>query len=194
MNHNNRNLGITVLLFAFVLASGINLQAQDNTATNQPAAPKKLKELPPGNHKLLETMTEDFGLTYDQELEIEPLLHDEESVTRPILGFAPLTPQEKQQMLLVIKHAARRQIRPLLTPEQQQKLDAEDASLNAHSGGGGGQKSGKKKAAPVSEETLTNAIVQYQALTPAERDKMIAEVHQAAQRPAESTPAPASAH
>jgi hypothetical protein len=177
MNHN-RIFKITVAFSIFVLAGLTALQAQDNTATNQ--APEKLKVLPPGNHKLLETMTQDFGLTYDQELEIEPLLHDEESVSKPILGFAPLTPDEKQQMLLVIKHAARRQIRPLLTPDQQKKLDAEDASLAAKSGGGGG-KSGKKKAAAVSEDTLVNAIKQYSALTQAEKDKMLAEVHQAAQ-------------
>jgi len=187
---NHCNFRIIIVLSVFLLAGVFGLLAQDNT--NQPAAPQKLKELPPGNHKLLETMTKDFGLTYDQELEIEPLLHDEESVSKPILGFAPLTFDEKQQMLLVIKHAARRQIRPLLTPDQQKKLDAEDASLAARTGGGGGGKSGKKKAAAVTEEVLANAIKQYSALTQAEKDSMLAEVHQAAQRPPEAAPAPAS--
>jgi hypothetical protein len=190
MNYLKCSFKVTAVLSVFVLAGIIGLRAQGSTSTNQSAAPEKLKVLPPGNHKLLETMTADFGLTYDQELEIEPLLHDEESVSKPILGFAALTPAEKQQMLLTIKHAARRQIRPLLTPDQQKKLDAEDASLAAKSGGGGGGgKSGKKKAAAVSEDTLVNAIKQYSALTSAEKESMIAQVHEAAQR----APAPAPA-
>jgi hypothetical protein len=179
----------TVVFSILVMAGMPALRAQD--ATNQ--APEKLKVLPPGNHKLLETMTKDFGLSYDQELEIEPLLHDEESVSKPILGFAALTAEEKQQMLLTIKHAARRQIRPLLTPDQQKKLDAEDASLATRGGGGGGGgKSGKKKAAAVTEDTLVNAIKEYGALTQAEKDSMLAEVHTAAEHPAEAAPTPAA--
>jgi hypothetical protein len=181
-------------MFVLVLTPASVLLA-DN-ATNQPAATatrEKLKELPPGNHKLLETMTKNFGLTYDQQLEIEPLLHDEESVSKPILGFAAFTSEEKSAMLLVVKHAARRQIRPLLTPEQQVKADAEDASLDGKSGGKGGGKGGGKKAAAVTtEESVIKAIQQYEALTPAEKDSMISKVKTAAARPVAAETAPAA--
>jgi hypothetical protein len=193
MTKNTLHLPFAVVLSAFVLAGAASLRADDAAAasadTNQPApaTPVKLKELPPGNHRLLETMTKSFGLTYDQELEIEPLLHDEESVSKPVLGFAPFTYDEKQQMLLIVKHAARRQIRPLLTPEQQVKADAEDASLSAKTGGGG--KGGKKAPAASTADSVIEAINKYAALTPAERDTMIAKVKEAASRPAAPAPA-----
>ena len=183
--HNNQFRNIFVLtaasILSFVTAS---LRAQDQASSPTPA-PEKLKTLPPGNHKLLENMTKSFGLTMDQELEIEPLLHDEESVSKPILGFASFTPGEKKEMLLMIKLAARRQIRPLLTAEQQPKLDEETAGLtnSASSKAPAGGSKGKKAAAST-EETLTKAILAYVALTDAEKQTMVAKVKEAAQRPA----------
>jgi Spy/CpxP family protein refolding chaperone len=202
MTNLTHTVRFALALSAFVLAGTAVLKAEENatsaSVTNQPAlakTPKKLKELPPGNHRLLETMTKNFGLTYDQQLEIEPILHDEESVSKPILGFAAFTPEEKQAMLLTIKHAARRQIRPLLTPEQQQELDKEDAGLAARGAKkGGGKKSGApKKPAPAStEESLTSAIRQYEALSAGEKETMIAQVTKAAHRPVDSQPAPSA--
>jgi Spy/CpxP family protein refolding chaperone len=190
-----KTLRYTVIPCMLFAAAPILRAVDAPTATNQPPAattPKKLKELPPGNHRLLETMTKSFDLTMDQQLEIEPILHDEESVTKPILGFAPLTQEEKQAMLLTIKHAARRQIRPLLTPEQQQKLDKEDASLTAKSGGGGKKGgSGKKAPAASTEESLTSAILKYEALTHAEQESLLAQVKQAARRAPNSAAPPA---
>jgi hypothetical protein len=190
-----------------------NLRADDAATPSAPAAtsaasapasattPEKLKTLPPGNHRLLENMTKHFGLTYDQELEIEPLLHDEESVSKPILGFAAFTPAEQKAMLLTIKLAARRQIRPLLTPDQQAKLDQEIAGMTKSgtdtlrastmtAPGDDGSASAKKgsgkskKVVASTEESITKAILAYAALTDAEKQTMIAKVKEASQRPA----------
>jgi hypothetical protein len=95
-------------------------------------------ELPPGHHRLLERWTAQFGLSLQQELWIEPQLHAEESLTKPVLGYKALTADEQKQILLIIKLAARRQIRTLLTPDQQVKMDAEIDST----------KSGVKASAP----------------------------------------------
>jgi hypothetical protein len=197
---------------AVLLIATLNLRADEPAAVPSPAAtpvataaPEKLKTLPPGKHNLLENMTRHFGLTYDQELEIEPLLHDEESVSKPILGFAAFTPAEQKAMLLTIKLAARRQIRPLLTAEQQAKLDQEMAGL-AKSGtdalrnskttaaddpaAPAKKGSGKsKKVVASTEESVTKAILAYSALTDQEKQTMIAKVKGAAQRP---PPAPAA--
>src|SRR5437762_9496821 len=81
--------------------------------------------LPPGKHSLLERFTAEFGLTCEQQLKVEPLLHAEESVSKPLLAFAAFTPEEQQAVMLKIKLAARRQVRGLLTPDQQRKMDAE---------------------------------------------------------------------
>src|SRR5258708_16066402 len=99
--------------------------------------------LPRGKHSLLEGMTAEFGLTCEQELKIEPLLHDEESVTKPLLKFSSLSPEERHEIMLTIKLAARRQVRTVLTAGQQKGLDKEEESVSK--GGGGGKKVGANK-------------------------------------------------
>ena len=178
-------------IFAALLSGNVSLRADDQAAPPPPVR-EKLKELPPGNHKLLETMTKNFGLTMDQELEIEPLLHDEESVSKPILGFAAFTPEEQKAMLLTVKLATRRQIRPLLTAEQQSKLDVETAGLSQKSGKSAGAGGKGKKAAATTEEAVTKAILAYSALTDAEKQTMIAKVKAAAQRPPATQEQPAA--
>ncbi len=138
--------------------------------------------LPPGKHSLLERMTAEFGLTCEQELKIEPLLHDEESVTKPLLKFSSLTSEERQEIMLTIKLAARRQVRTVLTAEQQKGMDKEVESVSK--GGGGGKKAGANKIEAMpgldGEETLSKAIVNYVALTPEEKKAMLLKVKQAA--------------
>src|ERR1700733_13484148 len=131
-----------------------------------------------GKHALLEKMTESFGLTCKQEDIIEPLLHDEESVTKPLLAFQAFTPEERQAVMLKIKLAARVQIRPYLTPDQQVKSDAEAAATAASSAGGG--KGGKVAPKPVegfaAEETLSDAIAAYSAFTPEQKKELMLQV------------------
>src|ERR1700693_3972591 len=78
--------------------------------------------LPPGKHSLLERLTAQLTLTCEQELKIEPLLHDEESVTKPLLKFTSFSREDQQGVMLTIKLAARRQIRGFLTAEQQKSM------------------------------------------------------------------------
>lgn len=138
--------------------------------------------LPPGRHSLLERFTEQFGLTCEQQLRIEPLLHAEESVSKPLLAFAAFSPEEQQAVMLRIKLAARRQVRTLLTPDQQKKMDAEIESV-----GRGGRKGGAGKAPPkvdafANEEALSQAIANYAALMPEEKTAMLLQVKRAARR------------
>jgi len=145
--------------------------------------PKPCAGLPPGKHALLERMTEQFGLSCEQQLKIEPLLHDEESVSKPLLAFTSFSREERQAVMLTVKLAARRQIRGALTADQQKGMDAKVESVANAKGGGG-----KKKAAQTAEttlgldreEALSKAIVAYVALTAAERKAMLLKVKQAA--------------
>jgi hypothetical protein len=139
--------------------------------------------LPPGKHALLERFTEQFGLTCEQQLQIEPLLHAEESVSKPLLAFTAFTPEEQQAMMARIKLAARRQIRGLLTPDQQKEMDEEIESVKKSAAKP--RKGGAKKAPPKvdpfeNEEALTLAIQNYGALTPSEKMEMILQVKRAA--------------
>jgi hypothetical protein len=145
-------------------------------------APPPCAGLPPGKHALLERMTANFGLTCEQQLKVEAFLHAEESVTRPLLKFTSFSPEERQGVMLTIKLAARRQIRPLLTPDQQTLLDQEMADV-ARGGKRGG---GKKATAPTREpafddqETLSMAVMNYAALTSEEKKTIILRVKRAA--------------
>jgi len=139
--------------------------------------------LPPGKHSLLERFTADFGLTCEQQLKIEPLLHAEESVSKPLLAFAAFSAEERQGVMLQIKLAARRQIRTLLTPDQQKKMDGEIESVAKS----GSKKGAAKKAPPKvdpfeNEEALSQAIMQYAALLPEEKTAIVLQVKRAALR------------
>jgi hypothetical protein len=147
-------------------------------------APPPCQGLPPGRHALLERMTAQFGLACEQELKIEPLLHDEESVTKPLLKFSSFTREQQQEVMLTIKLAARRQVRQFLTADQQKGMDSEVESVSK----GGGKKK-DAKAVDVTpglgvEEELIAAIVKYAALNPEEKKAMLLKVKTAARKDA----------
>jgi Spy/CpxP family protein refolding chaperone len=187
---------ITPLIFAQDPAAAP--PAQESAAT----APTPAQCGIPGHHALLERMSEAFTLTCPQEQKLEPLLHDEESVSKPLLAFAAFTPEEKKDVMLQVKVAARKQIRPLLTPDQQAKMDEEIDSVskggeglqkgNGKSGGSGksgGAKGshGNQTAAAIdpfeAEESLCSAISKYSAFSDKEKNALILKVKQAALRP-----------
>ena len=157
-------------------ALAIVLAAQ--SAPAQQAAPP-CAGLPPGKHSLLERLTAQLNLTCEQQLKIEPLLHNEESVTKPLLMFTSLSQEDQQSIMQTIKLAARRQVRTQLTAGQQKGMDAEVESVaNAKSGG---KKKGDAQKVDVApgldvEESLSQAIVNYAALTPDEKRTMLLKV------------------
>lgn len=160
-------------------------EKQAEQETEKPRCPEIV-----GKHLLLEKMTADYGLTCAQEDKIEPLLHDEESVSKPLLAYDAFSPEEKQAVMLKVKLAARAQIRPLLTPDQQKKSDEETAAVAAS--GATPKKGGKKGATPkavskatdsyIGEESLSSALASYSAFSPAHQKELILQVKQAARR------------
>jgi len=162
----------------YVLAAALVCGAPAIVSAQEAASP--CAGLPPGRHAVLERLTASLNLTCAQQLKIEPLLHDEESVTKPLLKFTSLPAEEEQAMMTTIKLAARRQVRTLLTPEQQKGMDAEVDGVSK----GGKKKGGAKKADAAvgieGEETLCQAIAAYAALTPEEKNTMLLKVKQAA--------------
>jgi hypothetical protein len=189
----NRSLGTIVLAVMAVLVSAASAAAQEAQPaaagqTSQPSAPP-CAGLPSGRHRLLEKMAAGLGLTCEQQLKIEPLLHSEESVSKPLLRFQAFSRDERQTVMLKIKLAARRQIRPLLTSDQQKKMD-EDIDSLARGGRkppNSKSKSGAKKAGVEvdlfeSQESLSRAILSYSALSLEERKALVLQVKQAARR------------
>jgi Spy/CpxP family protein refolding chaperone len=109
---------------------------------------------PAGNHMLLEKFTKLLNLSCAQKDQLEPYLHDEESVSKPLLAFGAFTPEEKKDFMLKIKIAARNQIKPMLTPEQQTLLDGDIDSVSSNGGEKkkGGRKGAKKDDAEVKKD------------------------------------------
>jgi hypothetical protein len=179
-------LGISTIALLLLLSAApqTNATAQESKPAESAAtAAPKCDGLPPGKHALLERMTAAFGLTCEQQLKVEPLLHDEESVSKPLLSFTAFSPEEKKAMMLTIKVAARKQIKPLLTADQQKKMDDEIESVAK----GGGRSGGGKNPAKVvdsfeSEEALCDALARYSALTDQQKNEMILQVKKAARR------------
>jgi hypothetical protein len=173
----------------FSRSAGKSSETKDEKSADQEANKTRCAGIE-GKHLLLERMTDDYDLTCDQQVRIEPLLHNEESVSKPLLAYTALTPEEKQALMLKIKLAARAQVRPLLTPGQQKKSDAEVATLA--DSGNKPKKGGKKGATPKKvaaqddgfkgEEDLSNAIAAYTAFSVRERQQLILQVKQASRR------------
>jgi hypothetical protein len=186
---------VCFLVPATVLLGAQSATAQDATPSPAPAAsgsPTPASCGLAGHHALLERMAAAFSLSCDQILKIEPLLHEEESVSKPLEAFSPFSPDEKKAVMQELKVAARKRILLELTPEQQTKMNEEIDTVSK--GGEGLQKGnsggGKKSAAPVpavdpfqAEETLSHAIANYSAFTDTEKKDLISKVKQASLRP-----------
>lgn len=178
---------------AFIAAAALACAPALIAAQDAPAAhaPTPAECGIPGHHALLERMTEAFQLNCDQEKKIEPLLHDEESVSKPLIAFQAFSPEEKKDVMQQVKLAARKQILPLLNAQQQAKMDQEINTVSKggeglQKGNGGGHKK-KTESAPVdpyqAQEALSNAISNYSAFSDDEKKALILKVKQAALRP-----------
>lgn len=182
---------LVLLLVAAPRSWAVPSAAQDAAPAPAPAPTPASCGLS-GHHALLEKMTVAFNLTCDQILKIEPLLHDEESVSKPLLAFQAFTPDEKKAVMQEVKLAARKQILPLLTPDQQAKMNQEidtvskgGDGLQAGNSGGGDR---KNAAAPAidpfeAEQALSDAIAKYAAFSDDERKALILKVKRASLRP-----------
>jgi Spy/CpxP family protein refolding chaperone len=187
----------TFFLFSFVLFALCTLSSQSasaqDVAQSASTAPTPAQCGIPGHHALLERMTAAFDLTCPQELKIEPLLHEEESVSKPLEAFPAFAPDEKKVVMQELKVAARKRILQELTPEQQAKMDREidtvskgGEGLQKGNGSGGGGHKRNAEAAPVdpfqAEETLSQAIQKYSAFSDVEKKDLIVKVKQASLR------------
>lgn len=184
-----RRRTLTCSFLGIALAISASARSQEPAATTA-SAPTPAECGIPGHHALLERMSAAFVLSCDQEKKLEPLLHDEESVSKPLLSFQAFTPDEKKEVMLEVKVAARKQILPLLNPEQQTKMDAEIDATSKGGGMGGhnGKAGGKKKVEPavdpfLAEQNLCEAISKYSALSDEQKNSLILRVKKASLRP-----------
>jgi hypothetical protein len=142
--------------------------------------PAKCEGLPPGKHANLERMTAGMNLTCEQQLRIEPLLHDEESVSKPLLKFTSFSSDERGEFMNKVKIAARRQIREQVRADQQQWMDRDIQSVKSSGKKSGGDATAAAPGSFDDQETLSNAVMNYKALSAAEKKEMVLQVKRAA--------------
>jgi len=168
----------SAVALTFFAALGAAAQAPDSP---------KCEGIPPGRHAQLERMTGAMKLTCEQQLKIEPLLHDEESVTKPLLRFRSFSDDQRAEVMTKIKMVARRQIKSQLTPDQQKWMDQDIESVAKAGKSGGGKKGADKSAASsgdvlADEEALSQAVMAYAALYPDEKKAIVLSVKKAARQ------------
>lgn len=182
-------------LFNLALAGGVLLLTQaagaQDAAQPPSAAPTPAQCGIAGHHALLERMTVAFNLTCPQELKIEPLLHEEESVSKPLEAFPAFTTDEKKAAMQELKVAARKRILQELAPEQQAKMNQEIDTVSKggeglQKGNRGGGRKPNADSAPVepfqAEEALSQAIQKYSAFSDDEKKDLVLKVKHASLR------------
>ena len=98
----------------------------------------------------LQSLSMNLDLTEDQKAQIRPLVEAEADQLRALRLDESLSPEEKQTQLEVMHQSTRTQIRQLLTPDQQKKLDEMKARNLAHVQDSMTQK--RKGKVPVEDE------------------------------------------
>ena len=109
------------------LALGLAIPASRAQDTNTPPPPPPSAEHE-GHHRGprgdgLKFFTEKLGLTQDQQAKIKPILEDERKSLDALHDDSSLAKEAKRAKFVEIRKTHREQIRALLTPEQQKKLD-----------------------------------------------------------------------
>ena len=130
------------------LAIGLAIPASraQDTATTPPPPPAGEHE---GHHKGprgdgLKFFTEKLGLTQDQQAKIKPILEDEKKSLDALHDDTTVAKDAKRAKFVEIRKTHREQIRALLTPEQQKKLDTLKEEHGRGPGGPGEPKEPKE--------------------------------------------------
>jgi Spy/CpxP family protein refolding chaperone len=114
---------MTRKLITLMAAGGLALGGLTYLRANEP------DEHGPGHHRMgnpLEHLSENLNLTAEQKTKVQPIIDQ----TRPQIAAIH---QEAMEKMKAIMESATAQIRPLLTPQQQEKFDAmKKAHEDAH--------------------------------------------------------------
>ena len=111
-------LALPLVLIALVTAAAL-LRAEDAASEPPP------RERGPGDAKeRLQAMAEQLGLTAEQKEKVGAIMRTQREEAQAIREDESLSRRERIRKAKKIGQATREQIRALLTPEQQAKLDA----------------------------------------------------------------------
>ena len=112
---------MTRKLISLTTAAALSLAGLGYLQANEPGEPGMKHEHGPGPHHMMENpfehLSKDLNLTDDQKAKVQPIIDQMKPQMKAIH-------EEAMQKMHALLEGAGAQIRPLLTPEQQQKYDA----------------------------------------------------------------------
>jgi Spy/CpxP family protein refolding chaperone len=115
-------------------------------------------------------MSAELGLTADQQTQIKAIMDKKQADMAAVRADTSLTPEAKVARIKEIRDASMAQIRALLTPEQQAKLDAMHKNVKARKAGAAGTVrragSGPAVIAPVQPNIVQPNVVQPNVVQP----------------------------
>jgi periplasmic protein CpxP/Spy len=126
------SLGMTVVAVAQDTTDPSQTQMQGRRGRGQQQSPEQQ----------LAKLTQELGLTSDEQQQILPLLQDQQQKMQALSMDGSLSMDDRRTQMQAIRKDTNSQIEPLLTDDQKTKFEA--LMTNAHHGGGGqgGQPSG----------------------------------------------------
>lgn len=123
-------LGMTVVAVAQDTTDQPQTQMQGRRGRGQQQSPEQQ----------LAKLTQELGLTSDQQQQILPMLQDQQQKMQALQLDGSLSMDDRRTQVQAIRKDTNTQIETALTDEQKQKFEA--SMSNAHHGGQGGQPSG----------------------------------------------------
>jgi Spy/CpxP family protein refolding chaperone len=138
---------IKLAIATLALVVALPLSRAQETGTPPPPPPP-----PAGEHEAhpkgprgenIKFLTEKLALTQDQQTKVKAILEDERKAGAAVRGDAALDKDAKRAKMMEIRKSHREQIRAVLTPEQQKKLD-ELKEEHGHGPGPGAPKEPKE--------------------------------------------------
>jgi Spy/CpxP family protein refolding chaperone len=119
------SLGMTVVAVAQDTSDPSQTQMQGRRGRGQQQSPEQQ----------LAKLTQELGLTSDEQQQILPLLQDQQQKMQALTLDGSLSMDDRRTQIQAIRKDTNSQIEPLLTDEQKTKFEA--LMTNAHHGGGG---------------------------------------------------------
>ena len=142
------NIAALALGAALMAAPALGVAQENNAApatTEQAPAQgqRHMRRADPA--KRLEWMSKKLNLTEDQKTKLQPIFNDEFQQIKAVREDASLSREQKRDKMKQIHDTFHPQVRAVLTPDQQQKLEQMRANREARRG----------KGAPASQENST---------------------------------------
>jgi protein CpxP len=92
-----------------------------------------------GGERMVQAIIERVGLDADQAAKVKAIFQKQREAGQPVWNDASLSQEQKREKMRAMREESNKEIRALLTPEQQTKFDAVLKEMQQHRPPGGGR-------------------------------------------------------